>query len=216
LPTGHGIDVTARMQFTTTPLHFGGCRVWMVCPCCNGRVRVIFAGYGKIGCRRCRRVRYRSHCGDAKDRAHLAIAKIERRLITWRGRFYKPNGMLWSAFHRLCDRYDYHNAVLDAGLASCSTPNAPIRLIKKSNHTTLARYALSFCTTLAVAPYGESVPRNEPLSRQPAVTTLSALKQGQGRLTECEVPWLENGRSARLSRQDFVQMRAPSTQRSFA
>jgi len=48
----------------------------------------------------------------AKDRAHLAIANIERRLITWRGRFYKPNGMLWSAFHRLCDRYDYHNAGL--------------------------------------------------------------------------------------------------------
>ena len=51
LPTRHG-DVTARIQFTTTPLHFGGSRVWMVCPRCNGRDRVIFAGYGKIGCRR--------------------------------------------------------------------------------------------------------------------------------------------------------------------
>jgi len=30
------------------------------------------------------------------DRAHRAIAKIERRLITRRGRFYKPKGMLWS------------------------------------------------------------------------------------------------------------------------
>jgi hypothetical protein len=27
-----------------------------------------------------------SQCGDAKDRAHLAIAKIERRLFTRRGR----------------------------------------------------------------------------------------------------------------------------------
>ena len=116
LPTRHGFDVTARIQFTTTPLHFGGCRVWMVCPRCNGRARVIFAGYGKIGCRRCLRVRYRSQCGDAKDRAHLAIAKIERRLITRRGRFYKPKGMLWRTFHRLCDRYDHHDAVLNAGL----------------------------------------------------------------------------------------------------
>ena len=72
--------------------------------------------YRKIGCRRCLRVRYRSQCGDAKDRAHLAIAKIEQRLITRRGRFYKPKGMLWRTFHRLCDRYDHHDAVLNAGL----------------------------------------------------------------------------------------------------
>jgi len=63
-------------------------------------------------CRHCLRVRYRSQCGDARDRAHLAIAKIEKRLITRRGRFYKPKGMLWRTFHRLCDRYDHHDAVL--------------------------------------------------------------------------------------------------------
>jgi hypothetical protein len=80
------------------------------------RARVIFAGSGKIGCRRCLRVRYRSQCGDAKDRTHLAIAKIEKRLITRRGRFYKPKGMLWRTFHRLCDRYDHHDALLNAGL----------------------------------------------------------------------------------------------------
>jgi hypothetical protein len=54
------------------------------------------------------------------DRAHLAIAKIERRLITRRGRFYKPKGMLWRTFHRLCDRYDHHDAVLNAGLCVLS------------------------------------------------------------------------------------------------
>jgi hypothetical protein len=116
LPTRHGFDVTAQIRFTTTPLHFGGCRVWMICPRCGDRVRVMFAVLGKIGCRRCLRVRYRSQCGDAKDRAHLAIAKIEKRLITRRGRFYKPKGMLWRTFHRLCDRYDHHDAVLNAGL----------------------------------------------------------------------------------------------------
>jgi hypothetical protein len=56
---------------------------------------------------------------DAKDRAHLAIANIEERLITLRGRFYKPKGMLWRTFHRLCDRYDHHDAVLNAGLFAC-------------------------------------------------------------------------------------------------
>jgi hypothetical protein len=116
LPTRHGFDVTAQIRFTTTPLNFGGCRVWMLCPRCAGRARVMFAGVGKIGCRRCLRVRYQSQCGDAKDRAHRAIAKIENRLITRRGRFYKPKGMLWRTFHRLCDRYDHHDAVLNAGL----------------------------------------------------------------------------------------------------
>jgi hypothetical protein len=116
LAAGHGFDVAAEIRFTTTPLNFGGLRVWMICPRCNGRARVMFAGAAKIGCRRCLRVRYRSQCGDAKDRAHLAIAKIERRLITRRGRFYKPKGMLWRTFHRLCDRYDHHDAVLNAGL----------------------------------------------------------------------------------------------------
>lgn len=116
LPTGHGFDVTAEIRFITTALHFGGCRVWIICPRCSRRARVMLAGYGKIGCRRCLRVRYRWQCGDAKDRAHLAIAKIERRLITRRGRFYKLKGRLWRTFHRLCDRYDHHDAVLNAGL----------------------------------------------------------------------------------------------------
>ena len=116
LPTRHGFDVTARIRFTTTRVHFGGYRVWMVCPRCDGRARVMFAGYGKIGCRRCLRVRYRSQSESPEGRAHRAIAKIERRLIKRRGRFYKPKGMLWSTFHRLCDRYDHHDAVLNAGL----------------------------------------------------------------------------------------------------
>src|SRR5262245_59820923 len=30
-PTRHGFDVTARIRLTTTPLHFGGSRVWMLC-----------------------------------------------------------------------------------------------------------------------------------------------------------------------------------------
>ena len=30
-PTRHGFDVTAQIRFTTTPVHFGGCRVWMIC-----------------------------------------------------------------------------------------------------------------------------------------------------------------------------------------
>jgi hypothetical protein len=47
---------------------------------------------------------------------HLAIAKLERRLITRRGRFYTPKGMLSRTFHRPRDRHDHHDAGLNAGL----------------------------------------------------------------------------------------------------
>ena len=58
LPTRHGFDVTAQIRFTTTPLN-----VWMLCPRCAGRARVMFAVVGKIGCRRCLRVRYQCNVG---------------------------------------------------------------------------------------------------------------------------------------------------------
>jgi len=45
----------------------------------------------------------------------LAIAKVEKRLITRWGRFYKPKRDA-RTFHRLCDRYDHHDAVLNAEL----------------------------------------------------------------------------------------------------
>src|SRR5262245_16784147 len=41
LPTRHGVDVTARIRFTTTRVHFGGWRVWMLCPRCDGRARYV-------------------------------------------------------------------------------------------------------------------------------------------------------------------------------
>ena len=37
LPTWHGLTVTARIRFTTTFLHFGGYRVWMLGSRCDGR-----------------------------------------------------------------------------------------------------------------------------------------------------------------------------------
>src|SRR5262245_27237486 len=46
LPTGHGFDVTARIRFTTTSLHFGGCRVWMICPRCHRSGESPGSGHG--------------------------------------------------------------------------------------------------------------------------------------------------------------------------
>jgi hypothetical protein len=75
----------------------------------------VFAGYGVIGCRRCLPISYASQSEGPRDRAHRAIAKIEGRLITRRGRFYKPKGMSWMAFHSMCDRYDRHDHALNVG-----------------------------------------------------------------------------------------------------
>jgi|SoiMethySBSTD1v2_1073268.scaffolds.fasta_scaffold5202963_1 hypothetical protein len=87
----------------------------MICPRCSGRARVMFAGGDKIGCRGCLQVRYLSQSLSPRDRAHRALNKIEERLVLRRGWFYKPKGMLWRTFRRLCDRYDDHMARLVGG-----------------------------------------------------------------------------------------------------
>src|SRR5262245_16144001 len=44
--TRHGFDVTARIRFTTTSMHFGGCRVWMICPRCHRSGESPGSGHG--------------------------------------------------------------------------------------------------------------------------------------------------------------------------
>ena len=117
-----GRSLSTRVGFARTPLHFGGGRLWFACPRCFQRCRVHFAGYGTIGCRRCLQLSYASQSESPRDRADRAIAKIERRLITRRGRFYKPKGMSWRTFHRLCDRHDHHSGVLNEGFVSLMLP----------------------------------------------------------------------------------------------
>jgi hypothetical protein len=110
-----GTSFSARVGFVTTPLHFGGHRLWFCCPRCRKRCSVLFGGRDVIGCRRCLRLSYASQSEAPRDRAHRAIAKIERRLISRRGHFYKPKGMSWRTFHRMCDRYDRHDQALNVG-----------------------------------------------------------------------------------------------------
>ena len=85
--------MTARIRFTTTTSALWRVsRVDALPPLRQGYARDV----GRLRQDRLSallRIRYRSQCGDAKDRAHLAIAKIEKRLITRRGRFYKPKAI---------------------------------------------------------------------------------------------------------------------------
>jgi len=45
-----------------------------------------------------------------------AAMRIEQRLDHAAGSLLQAKGMLWRTFHPPCDRYDHHNAVLNAGL----------------------------------------------------------------------------------------------------
>jgi hypothetical protein len=43
-------SITARLRFTETATRFGGRRLWMLCPRCSRRCRVLFIGFGRVAC----------------------------------------------------------------------------------------------------------------------------------------------------------------------
>jgi len=73
-------SIVARLRFTETATRFGGRRLWMLCPRCSRRCRVLFIGFGRVACRRCFRLRYQSQSLDQMDRAPHVMGKIARQI----------------------------------------------------------------------------------------------------------------------------------------
>lgn len=92
-----------------TSCHYGGCRVWFLCPCCHKRVAKIYGG--KIfACRHCHDLAYKSQREGNLDRLVRKAEKIRERL-GWElgilnGHGWKPKGMHWKTFHRLTALHD--------------------------------------------------------------------------------------------------------------
>jgi hypothetical protein len=104
--------ISAEVHYTETATRFGGRRVWVLCPRCSRRCRVLFIGFGKIACRRCFRLRYQSQSLDQMDRELHAMGKIARQIDPQAGMDLpdKAAGMHWTKYNRLAERFEHQAA----------------------------------------------------------------------------------------------------------
>ena len=105
-----------------TSLHFGGRRVWFLCPArgCGRRVAILFGG-SIFACRHCHQLAYACQRETDDDRAMRRAETIRRRL-GWEAGIAnpeggKPRGMHWRTFERLKAEHDAFASASWAGMA---------------------------------------------------------------------------------------------------
>jgi hypothetical protein len=96
---------TAHADLDTTPLHFGGHRVWWKCPCCQTRVGVLYWQACRWQCRKCARLVHESTRESDSSLAYARVNKVRRKL-GWGGGLASPlggrkKGMHWKTYIRL-------------------------------------------------------------------------------------------------------------------
>jgi len=73
-------DVEERVRLTYTNCHYGGSRVWFVCPSCGRRVAKLFSQVPYFICRKCCGLPYQSQGETRSDRAMRKARKIRQKL----------------------------------------------------------------------------------------------------------------------------------------
>ena len=94
-----------HVELDSTPLHFGGHRVWWKCPCCHARVGVIYWESWRWQCRKCARLVHESTRQSEDSSAYARVNKV-RDALGWGGGLASPmgtrkKGMHWSTYARL-------------------------------------------------------------------------------------------------------------------
>ena len=99
-----------RVDFARAQLRFGA-RRFFTCAGCRRRCRILYAGVGRLRCRFCLGLRYRSENLSKTDRCWWRAHKIARRAgsTDTTGGFpeTKPPRMRWSTFEQLEADYEY-------------------------------------------------------------------------------------------------------------
>jgi hypothetical protein len=108
--------LSAQVRYTETATCFGGRRLWMLCPRCSRRCRLLFFGFGRVACRSCFGLRYHSQTMDRIHRAQHAMRKIAKQLdpevdVGLPDLPDRPPGMRWSRYNRLAERFERQNNV---------------------------------------------------------------------------------------------------------
>ena len=92
------------IEVSTTECHFGGQRLWWICPRCRRRCAIIYLS--TRSCRVCTGGRYRSELLSLEDRLLRKAFALRERLGQTSGGLFgffpdKPKGMHWSTYDRL-------------------------------------------------------------------------------------------------------------------
>lgn len=98
-------DYRETVLLDRTPCHYGGERLWFLCPHCSTRVAVLYGADVRFLCRHCYDLPYASQNETHLDRMMRKARKLRRRmhaddnlgLPVWE----KPKGMHWTTFERL-------------------------------------------------------------------------------------------------------------------
>lgn len=93
------------IELDTTPLHFGGHRVWWKCPRCHARVGVLYWQGWRWQCRQCAGLVHESTRQSDDSRAFAKVNKV-RDALGWGGGLAspmggRPKGMHWKTYARL-------------------------------------------------------------------------------------------------------------------
>jgi len=109
--------IDERIAFSRSHCHFGGQRLWFLCPDCSRRVAVLY-GTGKLfRCRHCHQLPYESQQIDSISRLIEQKHKLGRRMFEhyeYGSGWGRKKGMHQTTYERLLERYfhmedDYHH-----------------------------------------------------------------------------------------------------------
>jgi hypothetical protein len=105
---GLWIDMREPVRLEATPCHFGGERLWFICPGCSARRRVLHCHLARFRCRQCHDLAYPSTREDAQGRSIRREVKLQTWLGASRNGLFripsKPRGMHWRTYARAVER----------------------------------------------------------------------------------------------------------------
>ena len=135
---GNWHDIREHIWLEATPCHYGGERLWLTCPSCHSRRRVLYCLGGRFRCRQCHNLAYSSTREDAHDRSIRRTRKLRKRLAASPSNIFtvppKPRGMRWDTYEQIADDL-YHERRLQLSLLEAQYLKIEARTIAM-----LARY----------------------------------------------------------------------------
>jgi hypothetical protein len=106
--------VEQEIYISWTPCNYGGQRPWFICRC-GRRVAILYAAGKLFRCRKCYGLIHRSVNESKHNRNYRKMIKIRRRLgydnDIMEPMLFKPQGMHYTTFWRLLDRYEGAEAI---------------------------------------------------------------------------------------------------------